>query len=343
MFKVGIVGVGGIALRHYQGFTAAGAKVIALADISMDNLKKRQQEWDIAHIYTDYQDLIAREDINAISICTPNAYHAPITLAAAKTGKHVLCEKPISMSLEDAEAMIQACEQAKVVLQIGHHMRSAAAPNYAKKLIQQGAIGDIAFVRLRQSHDWGGAKEVRGVFGSKAHSGGGTLLDNGCHMMDLARYFAGDVEDIFARITKAKFKNIEVEDTSVANVRFASGALGSIENAWTATGWEEAFWIYGTEGALEYTNRYGNPQLRYAFRGGGQSTWSDTDLALYTFQDDKGHLQQEHNFISAIKGEGPIVCSGQDGLEALRLVIAAYESADKNMPITLRDITSGKL
>ncbi len=117
----------------------------------------------------------------------------------------MLCEKPVSMDLAQADEMIAACAKAGVVFQVGHHMRSWAAANQAKQMIETGAIGDVTYVRLRQAHDWGGAATVRGVFGSRSRSGGGTLLDNGCHLFDLARYLGGDVDDVFARMTTRKF------------------------------------------------------------------------------------------------------------------------------------------
>ena len=133
--------------------------------------------------------------IDAVSICTPNSSHHPITLAAAKAGKHVLCEKPVSLDLAQTHEMIDACATSGVIFQVGHHMRSWDAAVEAKALIDAGGIGEVAYVRLRQAHDWGGALFVRGAFGSKAKSGGGTLLDNGCHLFDLARYFAGFVDE----------------------------------------------------------------------------------------------------------------------------------------------------
>ncbi len=333
--KIGIIGVGGISQHHFLGYQAAGAEVVALADISEAQLAKRQKDWDVARIYTDYLDLLNDPEVEALSICTPNATHHPATIAAAKAGKHVLCEKPISLSLEQASEMIEACRDAGVVLQIGHHMRSNAAAIHAKAMIDRGELGDISFVRLRQAHDWAGAKAVRGVFGSKASSGGGTLLDNGCHMFDLARYFAGDVVEVYARSAQRKFAT-EVEDTSVVSLLFDCGALGSVENAWTATGWEEGFWIYGTEGSLEYTNRWEYPQLKHRFRRSPGTTWGDTDIASYDFHKVSNHMGHVANFLAAIRGEREVICSGEDGLEAVRLVLASYESAEQNRPVPMQ-------
>ena len=336
--KVGIIGVGGIAAAHYEGYKAAGADVIAIADIYEPTLKKRAEEWHVKHSFKHYEDLLNLAEIDAISVCTPNAHHAPAAIAAAKAGKHVHCEKPISLDLNQAQDMIDAAKEANVRLQIGHHMRSNGAAYKAKQLIERGDLGRITFMRLRQAHDWAGDEAVKDSFGKLELSGGGTLLDNGCHMFDLARYFAGDVEQVFCQMDALKF-DVEVEDTSVVSVKFKSGSLASVENAWTATGWEEGFWIYGTKGSLEYTNRWEKPVLKHRFRESPDTTWDTTDTAIYDLSA-SGPRQGNHarhiaNFIKAIKGERTIICTGEDGLEAVRLVLSSYESAKLNRAIQL--------
>lgn len=336
--KVGIIGTGGIADAHYKGYKAAKAEVVALADVNPETLVARQAEWNITRGYTDLQQLLDDPEVEAVSICTPNAYHHPATLAAAKAGKHILCEKPISLNLELAAEMIEAARAAGVVLQIGHHMRSNAAAAKAKAMIDAGELGTISFVRLRQAHDWGGATSVKPSFGTYANAGGGTLLDNGCHMFDLARYFCGDVRELYCSMDTLKY-DVEVEDTSLVNLKFASGTIGSVENSWSATGWEEAFWIYGTKGALEYSNRWESPVLKHRFRDSPGTTWDGTDTAVYDYYATgvrhSNHAMHIANFIAAIRGEREVICSGEDGLEAVRLVLKSYESAKQNMPVSL--------
>lgn len=332
--RVGVVGTGGIARSHVLGYRAAGAEIGALCDVNEYTLASRQKEWEVPTGYADYQALIDDPSIEAISICTPNSSHHPITIAAAKAGKHVLCEKPVSMDLAQADEMIAACNDAGVIFQVGHHMRSWASANKAKAMIDRGDIGTPTFLRFRQAHDWGGARVVRGVFGSKELSGGGTLLDNGCHLFDLARYFGGNVKDLFARIATLKFE-VEVEDTAIASLAYDSGAMGSVEVAWTGTGWQEAFWIFGTEGSLECDNRVGSNILAHRFRESAETTWADTDIARYELQGHESHTQHVINFLAAIDGTGPVVCTGTDGREAVRLVLGSYESAEKGTPVAI--------
>lgn len=332
--RIGVIGTGAIAKIHVAGYQLAGAEVVALCDVDPRTLAGRQEDWRVANGCTDWQELINDPTVTAVSVCTPNATHHPITVAAAKAGKHVLCEKPVSLDLAQGEEMIAACDAAGVVFQIGHHMRSWDAAVEAKALIDAGRIGEVTYVRLRQAHDWGGAPSVRGAFGSKAKSGGGTLLDNGCHLFDLARYFAGDVSDVFARIATRKF-SIEVEDTAISSLGFISGAMGQVEVAWTGTGWQEAFWVFGTEGSLECDSRVGSNVLTHRYRHSKATSWAQTDVAQFDLQGMEAHAQHIANFLSTIEGSREVVCSGTDGVEAVRLVLASYESAAAAASVSL--------
>ncbi len=331
--RIAIVGTGDIARAHALGYQAAGVDIVAICDINTEMLAKRQREWDVDTTYTDYLELLANTDIDALSICTPNSTHHPITMAAVAAGKHVLCEKPVSLDLAQGEEMVAAANAARVVFQVGHHLRSWASAARAKAMIDGGELGDVTALRFRQAHDWGGGG-VRGVFGSKAHSGGGTLLDNGCHLFDLARYFGGTVDNVFARIARLQY-DIEVEDTAHASLGFASGALGTIETAWTATGYHEGFWIFGTEGSLECDSRTGANTLVHRFRSPGSPGGSVTDVATYNLNAPVAHTAHVANFLAAIRGERDVICSGADGVEAVRLVLGAYDSAASGMPVAL--------
>ena len=336
-FRVALIGAGGIANTHHKGYVAAGASVVAIAEPFENTRSRREQEWGVKS-FSSVADLLAWGEFDAVSVCTPNAHHAAATIAAAKAGKHVLCEKPLSMSISECEQMIQAAKKAKVVLQTGHHLRANLLVEKAKALISSGAIGRVTFIRLRQTHDWGGNKTINPGFALWKNSGGGTLLDNGCHMMDLARNLGGDVQNLFCRMgTLGDWQNtVEVEDTSLVSLEFANGTIGSVENAWTATGWEEGFWVYGTEGALECSNRTGPRVLRHVHRSSPGTTWDKVDETTYRFADEGGHSREIVAFIRSVREGTPVICTGQDGLESVRLVLTSYESAKKGKVVTLK-------
>jgi predicted dehydrogenase len=142
------------------------------------------------------------------------------------------------------------------------------------------------------------------------------------------------VADIYARIATLKF-DCEVEDTAHATMEFASGALGHVEVAWTATGYHEGFWINGTEGSLECDSRNGTTVLIHRFRSDRAPLGNSSDVARYELNTHSPHTNHVMNFLAAIEGRRDVVCTGQDGLEAVRLVLAAYESAERGGPVAL--------
>jgi len=332
--RAAIIGAGAIAEVHAAGYSAAGVEVVAISDLDAALAQKRAAEWGIPHAYGDAAQLLHTHELDMVSICTPAASHHALTLLAARAGVHVLCEKPIAVDLVEAEEMIRVCEEQGVLLQIGHMLRSNPAVRTAKSLIDAGVIGAITTIRLRQAHDWGGAEQVRPTFATRASGGGGTLLDNGCHLMDLARFLVGDVEEVYARMGTLRWP-IELEDSAVVTARFKSGAIGTIETSWSATGWEEGFWIHGTQGSLEWSNRHKEPELVLSTRQSGGTDWEKTDVTRYEFVAERGHNAQIASFAKAVRSGGPVACEGHDGREAVRIVLASYDSARKNRPIRL--------
>ncbi|MEZ4598128.1 MAG: Gfo/Idh/MocA family oxidoreductase, partial [Chloroflexota bacterium] len=190
------------------------------------------------------------------------------------------------------------------------------------------------FVRLRQAHDWAGATEVPVAFRTLATAGGGTLLDNGCHLFDLARHLAGPVAELSARTATLGF-DIEVEDTAEVSLRFASGALGQIEASWTSTGWDQSFLVNGTRGSLEYTERLTRPVLRHVHREAGERDFVATRVTSWEHAGASDHTRAVAAFVAAVRGEAPAACTGEDGREAVRLALASYQSAASGRPVTL--------
>jgi len=337
--RAAIIGTGGVSAIHLEGYRAAGVEVVALCDNNEAVLAARMSQWQVTRGTTDMHELFREGGFDLVSVAAPTAVHHPATLAAARAGVHVLVEKPVASSIELADEMIAACREAGVVLMVNHQLRSSGPVVKARQLIEAGAVGAITHVRLRQAHDWGGQQSVLPSFAARTSSGGGTLLDNGCHLADLAHCLGGEVASVYARLATRKF-NIEVEDTAHASIEYAGGALGVIETAWTATGWEEGFWVYGTHGALESTNRTGPTALRHLFRSSPGGTWDATDVAEYRFTGASPHVRHVMAFVDAVRGRQPVACTGEQGREAVRLILAAYASAAANAPVRVEHVTA---
>ncbi len=233
---IGVIGCGAIAVEaHLPNYAADGrARLVAVADVDRARAEEAAARFGVPHIYEDYRELLARGDIEAVSICTPNDVHAEQAIAAAQAGKHILCEKPMAISLEQAEAMIAAASAAGVQLMVGFTHRFYSFNERAAALIAEGAIGKPYTVRVRFAHrgpyeSWSARSDW---FFDRRRAGGGAVLDMGIHALDLTRFLLGEeIESIWASIATLAHP-IEAEDAAVLCLQLTGGALGYIETGW---------------------------------------------------------------------------------------------------------------
>ena len=248
--KVGIIGAGGIAGgKHLPGHrNVEGVSIIAVCDIDRQRAENFAKQHDIKHVFTDYNDLIAMPELDAVSVCTPNNFHAPPTIAALEAGKHVICEKPIAGNANDGQAMVDAQKASGKVLQIGLQSRFGTEARTLRKLYEDGFFGDIYYARAM-------AMRRRGVpaspsFITKSIAGGGPLIDIGVHILDVLLWMIGtpkpieafgsiaqkfghqaDVINPWGKWTPAQF---DVEDFAMGVIRFEGGLTVTLETAWAS-------------------------------------------------------------------------------------------------------------
>ncbi|HJN27220.1 MAG TPA: Gfo/Idh/MocA family oxidoreductase, partial [Candidatus Latescibacteria bacterium] len=193
--RVGIIGVGGIAGTHIPGWAASeDAELVAGSDINDAALQAWGERHGITKLSTKAEDLIADPDIDIIDVCTPNMYHAPLSIAALEAGKHVICEKPLAPTPDDVRRMIEARDKSGKLLMTAQHFRFQGKSQAMKAELDTGALGDIYHARswmLRR----GGAPVGPG-FILKEHSGGGPCIDIGVHILDLTLWFMGNPEPV---------------------------------------------------------------------------------------------------------------------------------------------------
>src|SRR5699024_8560040 len=183
--KIGVIGVGGIAKeRHIPAIVSMQDKVelTALSDLNLHNLKETAMAYDVTEYAMDYREILPKVD--AVIICTPNKFHAEMTIQALEAGCHVLCEKPMAMNTAECQQMIEAAEKSGKLLSIAYHYRHTDAAKLAKETMTSGAIGEVLVSRVqamrqRKVPGWG-------VFTNKELQGGGSLIDYGCHLLDMA-------------------------------------------------------------------------------------------------------------------------------------------------------------
>ncbi len=329
MVRVGVIGAGMIAQReHIPGYQKCGnAEVVAVADPLEDRVKEVACCFNIPNVYTEWRKVVQRKDVDAVSVCTPNATHAEISIAAAKAGKHVLVEKPMATSMAEVDAMIAAAEKAGVHLMVEQTVRFYPESEAAKDILESGILGKIQTVRGRVSH---GGPEYWSPTGKwflqRKHAFGGTMCDLAIHGIDLIRWLVGEpIVEVAGFQGLLEKKGTDVEDNGVFIYKFASGAMGTMESSWTTRPEDTCVHLYCQNGNIKLTLWQEEetvvtqpmvvevecpagafvPSLPKESRRGGPFAY----------------------FVHCIEtGEKPFV-SGEEGGASLEVILAAYESA----------------
>jgi len=331
--KVGLIGSGFIADIHAAAFgMVPDAEVVAVASPTPGKAAHFARERGIGRAFQDYRELLALEDIDAVLLGLPNYLHCQATLDAAAAGKHVICEKPLCRTLEEADRMIDACKKAGVLLMYAEEL--CFAPKYvrAKKLVDEGALGRAFLVKQSEEHfgphmPW---------FWDVDQSGGGVLMDMGCHSIEFARWVFGKpaVKSVYASM------NVHVhgdrtrgEDHSLCIVEYEGGQIGLAENSWAKQGGvDDRCEIYGSGGFTRADLLRGNSLLTYSEAGYGYAVEKATTTQGYTFTMfeeiwNYGFQQELYHFIRCVQGKETPLETGADGREVLKIIHAAYESA----------------
>jgi UDP-N-acetyl-2-amino-2-deoxyglucuronate dehydrogenase len=335
--KFAIVGTGAIAPIHAQAISGLEDAVVAAV---VGNSAARTQELACSYNcdwYSDYQEMLKRTDIDAVAICTPNGIHAELGMQAARAGKHVVLEKPIDISLESADALIKTCQDQGVKLGVIFQRRYSQGVMELKNLLDQGKLGKLIFggcyIKLYRSQAYYDSGAWRGTW---AMDGGGVLMNQGIHYIDMLQFLAGPVAEVSANCGTFGHNGLEVEDTATAAIKFHSGALGVIEGTTCAyPGLVSRIDIYGTAGSAIIENDVlTSVQLQsgHAYQAG-----SSTDNAGVSNPDisSECHQRQYEDIVAAIKnGRDPEV-NGMEGRKALEIILAVYKSAYTGNRISL--------
>jgi UDP-N-acetylglucosamine 3-dehydrogenase len=245
--KIAIIGYGKRGKTHLRNYSKiSNTEVIAICDINNDVIFDHNVKY-----YQDFKTMINSENIDAVSICTPTNEHYPIALYCLKKRIHVLCEKPITLTIKHARELSRISQKNNLTLQVGYHLRFDSLINKLKSTIDSKELGEILMVKARQAHDWGGLKPF-GWLLDKTKSGGGTIIDNASHYLNLFEYLLGDIEEIHAFSNNLSFKN-DVEDNAIITMKFKTGILGEIETSWQdSSGRNNQLLVYGNKATVEY-------------------------------------------------------------------------------------------
>ena len=269
MLKLGIIGTGGMARSHATAYRdAENVELVACCDILEERARAFSKTNGFARAYTDWEEMLDKERLDGISVVTPAAQHADISIGALDHGVAVLCEKPMAANLADAKRMLDAWQSAKVVGMINYSKRNAASLQGARDWIEDGQIGEIRHVEASYLQAWLSTSDMGDWRTepkwtwrlSTRHGSQGVLGDLGCHIYDMAAFLCGDIVEISCRletfdkgVERIGEYELDANDSMVSTVTFASGVIGSIHSSRWATGYRnrEFIRVYGTGGTIE--------------------------------------------------------------------------------------------
>ncbi len=335
-FGIGIIGAGGIAHAHAQAYVnVEEAALIAVSDVNPGAAAGAAEKYGVDAL--SLEELLADRRIQVVSICTPPTSHASLTIAALDAGKHVLVEKPVATTVEDAADMMEAVKRSDgLKAMVAHSHRYWAANRKAKEILDSGKIGDVVLVRDEIISSATVDPENLPWRYKRAIAGGGVVIDNGVHAVDRLRYWLGaDVTRVDAQMWQV-VEGADVEDAAVATLRFESrqgnvslqsgiSAQLYLNRAAAKASGRCLAEFQGTKGTLVVETWGG---VRWCV---GEGDWNEEPLG----QAPTAFESEIRAFLHSIAQDEPVPISLADGAESLRVVLALYESAERGEPISL--------
>ncbi len=348
--KIGVIGVGGIAESHIGAYLKnPNVELYAFCDINEERLKTKGERYGVKHLYTDVNEMVKLEGLDAVSVCTWNCAHAKCTIAALNAGLNVLCEKPMCMNAKEAKDMLDASEKSGKLLMVGFVRRYGNDMDVLQDFIKSDFFGDFYYskaVYLRRNGCPGG------WFADSSRSGGGPLIDLGVHIIDFVRYALGNPKPV--SVYGATFKKLgdrrdlktpklyyssdhktdeicDVEDLATALIRFDNGAVLNVEASFSLN-------VDNDRGEIELFGEKGgakiNPELKLFSTANGYMT--DVSLKAKTALSFDGLFQKEiDHYVDCLLGNTVCRSPGVDGYEMMRILDAVYESAKTGHEVVL--------
>ena len=340
--KVGIIGSRFEADIHAASFQILPeeAEVVAVASPTRGNAEKLASHYGIPRVFLDYRKMLKEPDIELITITAPNRLHAPMTIDAARAGKHVLCEKPLCMTLEEADEMLDVCRRQGVLLMYAEELFFTPKYLKAKEMADQGAFGRVYQVKQSEKHfgphsDW---------FWDVEQSGGGALMDLGCHGIAFCYWFLGRprVRSVYSQMgTYVHGDKTRAEDECLTILEFENNAFGVIENSWCRRGgMDDRVEVFG-EGGVTYANLHmGNALPTYSEYGFGYAVEKAPTTTGWTYPVfdelwNYGFPQEMRHFARCVRGKETPQATGEDGRLVLEVIYAGYQSAGQGRKIAM--------
>jgi myo-inositol 2-dehydrogenase / D-chiro-inositol 1-dehydrogenase len=327
-FRVGIVGAGFMGETHLAAWTAEGAAAVVNDHDAAHaaDLARRHG----ARVALSFEELL--EGVDVVDVCTPTHRHAEVAIRAAEAGRHVICEKPLARTIEDAEAIVAACERAGVRLFVAHVVRFFPEYEAARRVVVEGRIGDPAVLRLKRASFR--PRHSAGHWFFDPALSGGMVVDLMIHDFDYARWVAGEVISVQCRSAAVEKPDLAIEH-AYAILTHESGAISHVTGSWaySAPTFRTSLEIAGSRGLVELDSTVAPPIVTYLRPRDGVSGGA-VGLPGSPLAEDPFRLELRE-FRAAIEGGTPARVTARDGVEALRIALAAAESAQTGRVVRL--------
>ena len=316
-----VIGLGSFGIKRAKAIKSSKvAKLKIIFDLNNQSLEKAEEILSVQSY--NLEKILGDKSIDVVCICTPNKFHKDLKIRSLNSGKHVFCEKPLARNFKEAEEIFEVSKKSKAILQIASNHRFFESVLFAKKLVDKGTIGEVLSFTGRIGHN--GERLKDSWFWDKEISGGGTLLDNGCHLLDLSRFFVGNFISGNGIVSNTYWKNISVEDTASGVFKTQDGKTASIFCSWRLLSGYFFFELNGSEG-------YVNVDGRFDTHGGDKIFWSTKKDGKF-YSEDFSHIKPNSyqleidNFVNNLKNGKPCSPNAKDALEVMRMIKFIYEN-----------------
>lgn len=313
---------------HVEGAMSYGAEIAALCDCNEENLRFAGERYGIPEEkrFTDYKDIVNNKDINVATVAIPDQQHVKVSCDLLRSGKHVLCEKPLALTREDIEEMVRAADESDSKFMVGQICRFTPAFEKAKEIIESGIIGELYFVESEYAHDymklcddWRADPNRHGVIGG------------GCHAVDLLRWLAGDPVEVFAYGTHKLLPQVSYDDATIAVLKFGENVAGKV---FVSTGCKRDYTmrtvIYGTKGTLICDNTSPTMTLFTTDEEGVTKEPQTIEIEV----NNHNAAREFEVFADAILNDKKVVTDAREGAKTVAVCLAIVESAKTGKPVT---------
>jgi len=323
--RIGVIGAGRIGKLHAHNLVnhVPNAEVAAISDVCLDAAKTLAEQLNVEKYYQDHKEILADPTIDAIFICSSTDTHSPISIEAAKAGKHIFCEKPIDSNLDKIKEVLAEAKKAGVKYQVGFNRRFDRNFMHVREVVQSGGVGDVHMVKIT-------SRDPSAPPLSYVRVSGGIFLDMTIHDFDMARYLSGsEVEEVSAFGACLVNPDIAKEgdvDTCVITLRFANGALGVIDNSRQAVyGYDQRVEVFGSKGCIQADNETANNTTHYTEQG----VYKEKPLYFFLERYNDAFIQEAKDFADACMNDTDTPVGAFDGMQPILIAIAAGESCKK--------------